>query len=169
MVNLKIKRCHPSLAPAGRERDLTSARAGDVVLRIYDTVRSRPVLMLHTPMPIQKHRRIPLPLGQRVRDDIMLRVQMKAGDEKFPTTQSVPAKPLALAKQTATEHFPFQFESRRENSIAAVVQRSPIARIAQARAIAETPFPSTPQMRCCDSNQCGTVPTARVWHSSAAR
>ena len=70
VVNLKIKRCHPELASAGRERDLTSARTAGVVLRIYATVCICPVLILHMPMPIRKHRRIPLPLGQRVRDDI---------------------------------------------------------------------------------------------------
>jgi hypothetical protein len=79
VVNLKIKRCHPELASAGRERDLTSARTAGVVLRIYATVCICPVLILHMPMPIRKHRRIPLPLGQRVRDNIMLNVEMKNG------------------------------------------------------------------------------------------
>jgi hypothetical protein len=61
VVNLKIKRCHPELAPAGRERDLTSARTAGVVLRIYDTVCIRPVLILHMPMPIRKHSSDPSP------------------------------------------------------------------------------------------------------------
>src|SRR6266404_4080657 len=75
VVNLKTKRCHPSLAPSGRERILRQLAPAMWCSGSTTPVCSRPLLIPHTPMPIRKHRRIPLPLGQRVRDDIILRVE----------------------------------------------------------------------------------------------